>query len=380
MNNSLQFTNCQVVTREKVFSGVVTVENGFITEINEGQAAAKSDSVDLNGDLLIPGLIEMHTDNLEKHLVPRPGVLWPSPLAALLAHDAQLASAGITTVLDAVCVGWFLDDMRPKLLDLSVNAVEQAKKKDILRSDHLLHMRCEVADPFVIEMFEQHMKNDLVKLVSFMDHTPGQRQWLNIDKYRLYHKNKNWSESELQGRINALKEHQANFAQEHKEKLGKLCAELDVPIASHDDTEESHVDEAYQDGAVISEFPTTLHAAKKARTLGMDVVGGAPNLVRGESHSGNVSVTELGEQRLLTGLSSDYVPVSLLNGIFKLHTAFHYSLPEAVAHASSNTARMLGLNDRGEIAQGKKADVVHVQIIDDLPVVRGVWRQGNRIA
>jgi alpha-D-ribose 1-methylphosphonate 5-triphosphate diphosphatase len=374
------YGNCRVVTGDGVIFGTVTVKDGMIFAIDDDKTFARKGVLDLQGDYLLPGLIEMHTDNLEKHLVPRPGVLWPSPASALLAHDAQLASAGITTVLDAVCVGWFLDDMRPKLLALSVDAVKSAVANNLLRADHLLHMRCETADPFVVDLFAPHAENSLIRLVSFMDHTPGQRQWLDIDKYRLFHQADNWSDTELRSRITSLQENQAKYTASNKQLLAGMCSTLGVPLASHDDTEETHVEQAYQEGATISEFPTTLSAAKKARKLAMDVIAGAPNLVRGESHSGNVSATELGRQRLITGLSSDYVPVSLLAALFKLHLDFHYTLPEAVSLASANVARMLGLDDRGEIVPGKRADLIRVQLIDELPVVRSVWRQGLRIA
>lgn len=377
--SEIRFINGRTVTASEVVTESVTVRDGLIAALDSSRSQGPG-VIDLEGDFLLPGLIELHTDNLEKHLVPRPGVLWPSPLAALLAHDAQLAGAGITTVLDGVCVGWFLDEMRPKLFELSIQAITEAGNRDLLRAEHMLHMRCEIADPVMMDMFEPHAGNSLIRLVSFMDHTPGQRQWLNIDKYRLYHRDKKWNETELQARINDLQENQAEYAAANRRHLAEVCGDLHIPMASHDDTLEEHVNEAFSGGAAISEFPTTLEAARRARELGMEVIAGAPNLVRGESHSGNISAAMLGQEKLLTGLSSDYVPISLLAGLFKLHHQYHYTLPEAVALGSGNIARMLGLDDRGEIEPGRRADLIRVRLINDLPVIRGVWCQGLRVA
>lgn len=373
------FSNCRLVTRSEVINGALLVKNGIIDSVDSGPIQTRHQVYDANGDFLLPGFIEMHTDNLEKHLIPRPSVVWPSTKAALLAHDAQIASSGITTVLDALRVGKFLDDNRAELLNNSIDAIMDAREHQVLRAEHLIHMRCEVSDPCVMEMFEPHKYNDCIRLVSLMDHTPGQRQWLNISKYRGYHQARKWSDEKLESVISTLKQNQHIHAEENRAALKNICGRLQLPMASHDDTEESHIDEAVESGVTISEFPTTLAAARKARAADMQVIAGAPNLVRGESHSGNVSAEELGRERLLTGLSSDYVPMSLLGGALKLHHQLDYTLPEAVSLITVNIAAMLGLSDRGEILPGKKADLVHVKMINKLPVIRSVWRDGIRV-
>lgn len=372
------FTNAQVVSPQEVFLGSVGIENGRIISIDRGDTGI-SRRIDLEGDYLIPGLLEMHTDNLEKHLVPRPGVEWPSALSALLSHDAQVIGAGITTVLDSVCVGEYEPNQRRReMLDKSMAAIHLARDKEFLRADHLLHLRCEYPDAKVLDMFHPYMDDPLVRLVSLMDHTPGQRQWTDLTKWRLYHEKDGWTKEQYEEILERRTAMQAQYAEKHRAELVRLCRERGIPLASHDDTDLSHVLEGASQGVAVSEFPTTLAAAREAHKRGQAVVMGAPNLVRGGSHSGNVSARELAQEGVLDILSSDYAPKSLLHGAFMLHLNLQMPLPQAVATVTGNVAEMLGLKDRGEIALGKRADLVRVHVEDGVPVVRAVWRQGMR--
>ena len=137
--------------------------------------------------------------------------------------------------------------------------------------------------------------------------------------------------------------------------------------------------EAKADGIRIAEFPTTHEAARAARQHGMSVIMGAPNVVCGGSHSGNVSALDLAAEDLLDGLSSDYAPKSLLHGAFILHDRIGLPLPKAVATVTAHIAAGVGLPDRGELAPGKRADLIRVRWIGDIPVVRSVWREGPQV-
>jgi len=159
-----------------------------------------------------------------------------------------------------------------------------------------------------------------------------------------------------------------------------LAREHGTVLASHDDTTPEHVDEAIDDGISISEFPTSIDAAAHAHRRGMKVVMGAPNVVRGGSHSGNVSAIDLVRKDLLDGLSSDYVPSSLMQSVFLLNQSEGIDLAKAVALVSANPARMVGLNDRGVIEIGKRADFSRVRLIDGVPVILSVWREGKRVS
>ncbi len=176
MSNWLNFTNGRIVFSDQVAEASVQTGDGVIQAVDG--AATGPEVVDLEGDYLLPGLVELHTDNLEKHLEPRPGVMWPSALAAVLAHDGQVAAAGITTVFDAICLGDFdSKGNRRAMLEGSVQALREARKADILRAEHMLHLRCELADASVIDLFDRFVDEPELRLVSVMDHTPGQRQW-----------------------------------------------------------------------------------------------------------------------------------------------------------------------------------------------------------
>jgi alpha-D-ribose 1-methylphosphonate 5-triphosphate diphosphatase len=218
-----------------------------------------------------------------------------------------------------------------------------------------------------------------------MDHTPGQRQYRNIDveemRRRAAHRGKEGQEIE-EVVAGWLKGETADHVSENWSAVARIARERGVPLATHDDENADQVCQAKQDGAVICEFPVTLEAAAEARRRGLDVFMGAPNLIRGGSHSGNISVAEVVSAGYLTGLASDYIPMSMLRAAFRLTEApFLMSLPDSIAMITTAPARATGLNDRGDIVAGKRADLVRAFLSQDgWPVVRGVWREGRRVA
>jgi alpha-D-ribose 1-methylphosphonate 5-triphosphate diphosphatase len=375
--NELVLTNAQIVLPDAVRRGSVLMRDGCIAAIDGESAAAGA--TDLGGDYLIPGLVEIHTDNLEAHLKPRPGVRWPVE-AAVMAHDAQMATAGITTVFDALAVGDPMRGFRSQIFGKAIATITAAQQGGLMRVDHLLHLRCEVSAADMMELFVPHAGNPLLRLVSVMDHTPGQRQWRDLESFRTFNRDKSWNDQDLAAVISDYQEKMAIYSDVNRRQILDLCRGLDVPLASHDDTTEEHVAQAHEEGIAISEFPTTVAAAQRARACGMMNVMGAPNVVRGASHSGNISALSLAEAGLLDILSSDYVPASLLHAAFLLDARGHMNLPAAIAVVTSNPARAIGLTDRGEIALGQRADLVRVRLHGDLPVVRQVWRGGERVA
>jgi alpha-D-ribose 1-methylphosphonate 5-triphosphate diphosphatase len=380
MMNETILTNAVIVTGDDTFPGSVVVRDGMIAAVERGRSAVGG-AIDLDGNYLLPGLVELHTDNLEKHVAPRPGVRWPMR-GAVLAHDAQIAAAGITTVYDALTVCEVRDNaVRADMLQDAAATIGTAQRDGLLRAEHFLHMRCEVGHAAVVEIFRTFLDNPLLGLVSLMDHTPGQRQFATVEKYFEYYEGKfGYSRTEMSELIERRVAEQERFADKHRRTLAGMCSVHRLPTASHDDATIAHIDEAVGFGLTIAEFPTTSEAAMAARTRGMAVVMGAPNVVRGGSHSGNVSASDLAAAGLLDILSSDYVPFSLLHSAFLLHREIGMTLPEAVAKVSSGPARAVGLADRGEIAFGKRADLVQVSLADDsMPVVRQVWRDGRRI-
>jgi alpha-D-ribose 1-methylphosphonate 5-triphosphate diphosphatase len=373
-------TNARIVTGDEIFCGSLLLRDGHIADIDT-QSSALSSAIDLEGDLLLPGLVELHTDNLERHFSPRPGVTWPA-LRAVIAHDAEIAASGITTVLDAVRLGYVRGESEiVRRVGQLVEAIDQTNSRGMLRVDHQLHFRCEISTPDVVESLEGFLGHPLARLVSVMDHTPGQRQFADIEKYREYYLGKyGFSEAELQEFMTEARAAQARYSEPNRRGIVDLCHALGVSLASHDDATKAHVGEAVRDGMVIAEFPTTVEAAEESRRHGLKVLMGAPNLVRGKSHSGNVSALELGHAGLLDILSSDYVPASLLHAAFELADKVEaIDLPQAISTVTSGPARAVGLVDRGEIAIGQRADLIQVRQHDGAELVRRVWCEGERI-
>ncbi|SFM03674.1 alpha-D-ribose 1-methylphosphonate 5-triphosphate diphosphatase [Desulfomicrobium norvegicum] len=371
-------TNARLVMPDGVVHGSLTAENGRIRDVDAPTSIPGA--LDFKGDYLLPGLVEIHTDNIEKHFLPRSGVRWPTSLSAILAHDTHMVGAGITTVLDAVSAGEFsAKRMRREIFTATLEALAQAMDNDLLRAEHLLHIRCELADRAVVEMFTSVMDHKLLHLVSIMDHTPGQRQWSDLEKYRSFHADKKWTDEELLAEIERLRAVQKSHAEPNRAIILNLCAERNLPLASHDDTTAGHVEETARLGMGIAEFPTTREAASRARELGLATVLGAPNIVRGESHSGNVSALDLAAEGLVDILSSDYMPASLLQAPFVMAQRLGMPLHEALATVTANPARALGLTDRGELLPGKRADLLRVRMVDDVPVVVAVWREGRQV-
>ena len=300
----------------------------------------------------------------------------------MLAHDQQVTAAGITTVCDAVAVG-FHDGKRERteFLKRSIDALEHATAAGALKADHHLHLRCEVTSPHVVEMFEPLKHHPSLRVVSFMDHTPGQRQWHDLEKYKAFHRSGGRrTEAELDALIEKRLEEQKRFGEEHRKALIDQIDGLNVTLASHDDTTIEHVEEAAKAGMTISEFPTTKEAAAAAHQHGMNTIMGAPNVIIGGSHSGNVAALDLARSGHLDAMSSDYVPVSLLHAVFRLTEHADLTLAEATAKVSLNPASMTGFNDRGEIAVGKRADLIRVRLVGDTPSIMSVWRLGERVA
>jgi alpha-D-ribose 1-methylphosphonate 5-triphosphate diphosphatase len=378
------FTNARLVLDDEVVKGSLYSHGGTIERIDQG-ASAISGAIDLQGDYLMPGMVEVHTDNFERHLMPRPKVRWDDA-PALLAHDAEIAAAGITTVLDALGVGEAdPESVRGSEWNSVLDCIKEFSERGTLRADHLLHVRCELPAPNTLELFAPFVGNPMVRMISLMDHTPGQRQWENLEHAWIYFSGKKgWSREKFDERVAMSIELQALYAQPHRAYFTAYCNEHQIALASHDDTTVAHVEQAFAEGATVCEFPTTVAAAQAARDRNMLTIMGGPNVVRGGSHSGNVSAIELAKLGLMDILSSDYVPGSLLSAVVRLTETAGLTLPQAVALVSRNPAKSIGLHDRGSIGPEMRADLVQMRITTladgrQQPIVRAVWRGGVRV-
>jgi alpha-D-ribose 1-methylphosphonate 5-triphosphate diphosphatase len=377
---SVALASRRIVLADRETAGTVVVENGLIVGIDEERFDAAA--LDCGEDVLIPGLVELHTDHLEPHYSPRPHVFW-NPFSAVFAYDAQIAGSGITTVFDSLRAG--SDGDRHSLgggLFALGEAIDRARATGLLRADHHTHLRCEICSSDVIEMATGYVERFDVRLMSLMDHTPGQRQFRDEEKLKQYYRGKSAkTEAELEAYMDSRKELNRLHGERHRRTLVELARQHGIALASHDDTTEAHVEESLADGVAIAEFPTTVEAAAASHRAGLAVLMGAPNVVRGGSHSGNVSARELAEAGVLDILSSDYVPVSLIEGAFGLaDVPAMGGLPGAIRTVTSGPANATGMTDRGAIATGLRGDLVRVALVEGHPVVREVYRLGRRIS
>ncbi|CAB5663369.1 MULTISPECIES: alpha-D-ribose 1-methylphosphonate 5-triphosphate diphosphatase [Klebsiella] len=373
--------NVKLVLDDDVVHGSLEVQHGRILAFAESQSRLPQ-ALDGEGGWLLPGLIELHTDNLDKFFTPRPKVDWPAH-SAMSSHDAMMVASGITTVLDAVAIGDVRDGGdRLENLEKMVNAVEETQKRGLNRAEHRLHLRCELPHHTTLPLFEKLIDRESVSMVSLMDHSPGQRQYADRSKYRDYYQGKYHLTHDEMDRFEAEQMAlAATWSQPNRQTIAAMCRARRIALASHDDATEAHVAESRQLGSVIAEFPTTLAAAQASRQHGMHVLMGAPNIVRGGSHSGNIAAHQLASSGLLDILSSDYYPASLLDAAFRIADAEDnaFTLAQAIRLVSKHPAQALGLDDRGVIAEGKLADLVLARRRGEHVHIDHVWRQGTRV-
>ncbi|NVO27262.1 alpha-D-ribose 1-methylphosphonate 5-triphosphate diphosphatase [Donghicola sp. C2-DW-16] len=371
-------TNATLVLPDEVIRGTLVMRGETIAEISETPSTAPG-AIDCAGDLVIPGLIELHTDNLERHLQPRPKVDWPHT-AAIIAHDAELCSVGITTVFDALRVGSVVKDaadykeyarhVATEILDL--------RAKDALRISHFLHLRAECCSETLVQELDKFGEDDRVGIVSLMDHTPGERQFRDLSKLKAYVCGKhNLSDDQFDDHVAAQIALKERFGAVHEAAAVAACARFGAVLASHDDTTADHVAVSAQHGVSFAEFPTTVEAAQACRDHGIKVMMGAPNLIRGGSHSGNVAAHHLAELDLLDIVSSDYVPASLLSSALLLGDLWG-DVARGVRTVTAAPAEATGLHDRGRLTVGKRADILRIKRIEGTATVHGVWVKGQR--
>jgi len=373
--------NVNLVLEDQVVKGSLEVQDGIITSFAD-TASQLPQALNAEGGWLLPGLIELHTDNLDKFFTPRPKVDWPAH-SAMSSHDALMVASGITTVLDAVAVGDVRDGgHRLENLQKMIDAVVNSQKAGLNRAEHRLHLRCELPHESTLPLFEKLMDTNVLSLVSLMDHSPGQRQFATPQKYREYYQGKyNLNDDQMEVFQAEQMENSRRWAQPNRVAIAAHCRRLGIALASHDDATTAHVEESLALGSVIAEFPTTEEAARASHALGLQVLMGAPNIVRGGSHSGNVAAHHLASLGILDILSSDYYPASLLDAVFRIaqDEGNAFTLPQAVSLVTRNPARALRLEDRGVIAEGKRADLVLARAHGDHHYVQNVWRQGIQV-
>jgi alpha-D-ribose 1-methylphosphonate 5-triphosphate diphosphatase len=373
-------TNARLVLPAEVVQGTIVIRGDRIAEVQPGRSHLSA-AEDLDGDHLIPGVVDVHTDNLERQVLPRANARWPSR-SAMLAHDAQCAAAGVTTVLDALCLGDLgFDAGRGQTFLDGVQDLDALGGTGLLKAEHFLHLRCELPAHDMPQALDPVADHPRVLMASLMDHSPGVGQYRDIARYRaMRQRQMQLSEAEVITRIKQLLNQRARLREPQRRWLLRRLAHRALPLASHDDDSAADVAQNAEDGIRISEFPVVMEAAVEARRIGVAVIAGAPNIVRGGSHSGNVAAIDMIRAGTVDALASDYVPAALVEAAWRSVAEAGITLPRAVAMLTDAPARMVQLTDRGRIETGLRADLARVASIGDLPFVRQVWRAGERVA
>jgi alpha-D-ribose 1-methylphosphonate 5-triphosphate diphosphatase len=352
-----------VLPDELVEGGWLRVEGGLIAELGAGDTP-RGPAVDGAGLAALPGLIDLHGDMLEREVEPRPGAHFPLDMA-VYELDKRLAAAGVTTAYAALSF-WDHDNRDTvrgqELVRRLVGEIHRLR--DGLLTDLRVHARFEVATPQVLPGLVELMGKRQIELLSLMDHTPGQGQYRDIEHYvgfisKWRRVGREHVEEELRERLARAGSVEERWALARD--VADIAREQGMPIASHDDDTAAKVDLVASLGATIAEFPVTLEAAAEARARGLRVVMGAPNALRGSSHSGNLSAREAVDAGLVDALAADYHPATLLQGALGLAAAGAATLPAAVALVTAGPAAALGLHDRGRLAPGLRADLCLVE-------------------
>lgn len=377
MNNHYYLTGAQVVLENETLNDAsVLIADGHIVAINPASSAGAQE-IDLRGHILMPGMIDLHCDALEKEAEPRPGVHFPFDFACAQA-DKRNAAAGITTIYHALSFANAELGVRNNNTAAELARAVHAWQEHAL-VDNRVHARYEITDPTAPDILNELLRLDEIHLMSFMDHTPGQGQFKSIDAYRdflsrTYKKDASEFETLLANKLA-----QGEGAVARMEQLAQHARELGIPLASHDDDRPEKVDVVKKLGVTVSEFPINLETAQAARAAGLATLFGAPNILRGKSQSGSMRALDAVKEGVADCLCGDYSPAALLPAVLKLPELAGIKLHEAVALVTCNPARAVGLKDRGVITVGKRADLLAVRHLGGLPQVSRVWSEGLQV-
>ncbi|RZV06349.1 alpha-D-ribose 1-methylphosphonate 5-triphosphate diphosphatase [Natrinema hispanicum] len=350
--------NARLVTPEAVVEGALRIEGDRITDIGDVERRA-DETVDARGRLVLPGLIDLHGDDIESHLHPRSGARMDTHMALAAADRANLA-AGITTKFHAI--SFEVDPEENRSPELGAEITDAVERADDLMADHRIHARCEVTQERCVEAVEELIAAGDADLVSVMSHIPGKGQFRDEEAFLDYYRNsQKHTIEEAQELIKERGDLELATIRDRVHRVVETAHDHGIPTASHDDEEATEVERLSDIGVDISEYPITLETAKRAHELGMTVTMGAPNLVRGGSQWGNLRTADAIDAGVVDALVADYHPTSLLAAPF-VDTGD--PLPERVARVTKQPADAVGLTDRGRIAEGARADLV---VIDENP-------------
>ncbi|MBE0509281.1 MAG: alpha-D-ribose 1-methylphosphonate 5-triphosphate diphosphatase [Chromatiales bacterium] len=372
---STLLTHARVVLADEIHDDVAVLIEGDRIAALDPTGHAGASEIDLSGRTLMPGMIDLHCDALEKEVEPRPGVHFPLAFACAQA-DKRNAAAGITTVFHALSFANHELGVRNNAFAAEIaRAIGDWQRHALV--DNRVHLRYEVTDQSAPPLLASLLREGHAQLISFMDHSPGQGQFRDVEAYSAYLAKTYKTDASQLDAILAQKAEAAEGAMARMMQLAELAGQLRVAIASHDDDSPAKVDTVKALGAVISEFPVNLETAQAARAAGLATLFGAPNILRGQSQSGNMRALDAVLAGVADCLCGDYSPAALLPSVMRLPDLAGIALPEAVALVTRNPARAAGLHDRGEIAVGQRADLIAVRELGGLHQAERVWSAGR---
>lgn len=371
MSPATLFRNARLILPERVMTGAdLLVREGRIAAIGEHLVSSPDTvEIDARGLYLMPGMIDLHTDSLEKEICPRPGANFPIDVA-LVEFDRKLAGIGITTVYHSMHYGYQADATHrmPVSPEELVRAIRAYGRSEQALTRTRFHLRFEIAGRDDSAGVRALLEEGLVDLLSFMDHTPGQGQY-PADRFIARRMQEGRSEAEARALI-AERQALPKVGLETLRELAELARARGIVIASHDDCTPAKVRTMHGLGIGISEFPINFDAAREARALDMHNLGGAPNVLRGGSLSGNLDITAALREGLIDALSSDYYPASMLHAAFRLWKDGVMELQQAIALVTDAPARIAGCaRQLGALRAGLQADLLMVDLDGQVPRV-----------
>lgn len=351
------------------------IEGSIIIEVSKYGFYDKV--IDFENRKILPGIVDLHCDGIEKEIEPRPGASFPLDMA-IIEFDKKLALQGVTTIFHGIS---FKDEELQKVRTNEyareiVERIHFMQNNNTTLVDNFIHLRFEITNHQGIPLIKELIADKKINILSIMDHSPGQGQFKTLESWKKYHLNTyDLKESEI-GKY--LKEKFSRRKMGYVEELTKFAKDYGIVLLSHDDDCKEKLNTLRALGVSISEFPLSLDVAKDAKDMGMGVGMGAPNVVRGGSQSGNIAARLLIEEGVCDYLCSDYHPSSMLLSPYKLRDEINLPIEKGFEMITSIPAKLIGLNDRGTISKAKLADII---VVDESFYPRVVFtvKKGNII-
>lgn len=352
-----------VLINEEFIPADIVIKGELITRIDK--YGENEVAIDLGDKKIAPGIVDLHSDAIEKEIEPRHGATFPVSLA-VAELDKKLSMAGITTMFHAI--GFEDNPKKKRSIDLAIEQIKEINKANEkhLGVDNFVHARFELSSEEAVEPIKEVIKNGMVKMVSLMDHSPGQGQFKSLESFKTYYENYyNLNEEE----INDVVSKKLNKNEEKINELVSYAKEHNLTLLSHDDDCIEKLNGLLDLGVQISEFPLDLEVAKYAVSKGIATGMGAPNIVRGGSQSGNIAAIDLVKEDVCKYLCSDYHPTSMLQAVYRMKNDANLDIAKGFSMVTSTPAKYANLMDRGVIEEGRRADII---VIDDTHIPKVV--------